>query len=101
LKRRESKEQYARNPEKHRRRLLERYAERPGYFGAHAWLQMNYPKRGKCDRCGVEGERTEYAFLGKPGGYARDRSQYRELCCGCHRRMDAWLRRLAKFPVPA
>jgi len=51
-----------------------------------------------CEACNTEAK-TEYAFLGEPGGHARDRSMYREMCKPCHGKMDAWLRRLASFDI--
>jgi hypothetical protein len=57
--------------------------ETAGYNAVHAWLRKWYPKRGVCEDCGTEGK-TDYAYLGEPGGFERDRSRYRELCRRCH-----------------
>lgn len=58
-----------------------------GYVAIHIWLETNYPKKGKCKRCGTtKSKRTEYANIS--GKYLRDIEDYVELCTSCHRIMD-------------
>jgi len=53
-----------------------------GYRALHTYLQKHSPKTGVCEECGAAGT-TDYALI-KGRVYSRERSDYRELCRGCH-----------------
>lgn len=58
-----------------------------GVGSIHKWLRQNFPKTGRCEKCGREGK-TDYAFLRHPESYTRDIADYRELCRSCHFKFD-------------
>jgi hypothetical protein len=61
--------------------------DKAGYHALHDWLRQHYPKARVCDECGRPDGRTEFALIhGRT--YSRNRDDYRELCCPCHRRYD-------------
>ena len=61
--------------------------ESVSYGGLHKWLRENFPKLGRCNFCGSEDRRTEYALI-KGFAHGRDRDRYQELCTSCHRTYD-------------
>jgi len=68
-----------------------------GYKAAHQWLAKHHPKSGTCEGCQEDVAGTEYAFLGKPGEYTRNRDDYVELCRLCHVDLDRLLRKLPRL----
>jgi len=64
------------------------------YNSKHRWIQKHWTKTGICENCNTAtkpfGNRkygTEWANL--DGNYDRDdRSTWKELCVGCHRKLD-------------
>jgi hypothetical protein len=70
------------------------------YRAVHKWLCRNYPKAGRCDRCGREA-RTEYAFLAGGRNVTRNREDYAELCRSCHVKHDWQLRAARATDQPA
>ena len=52
------------------------------YTALHAWLNKEYPRSGKCERCGQTEKPTEYANIS--GQYDWDREDFEELCHRCH-----------------
>jgi chromosome segregation ATPase len=68
--------------------------DRAKYNSKHKWIQKHWTKTGICENCNTAtkpfGNRkygTEWANL--DGNYDRDdRSTWKELCVGCHRKLD-------------
>jgi hypothetical protein len=57
-----------------------------GYRAAHMWVNKYHPKTGICEDCGMA-TRTDYALI-VGGTISRERTDYRELCRGCHMQYD-------------
>jgi len=58
------------------------WTESPSYWTVHHWLNREYEKTA-CEECGST-KSLDWAFIGEPGDWGRDRSQYRVLCRSCH-----------------
>ncbi|SRR6266704_1832896 len=58
-----------------------------GYMALHTWMRSNYPKIGRCERCGSKKKRTYYASKSH-ARYTRDREDWLELCAKCHAKYD-------------
>ena len=90
---RERMSAYASNrPKAHHEKLTAAAQHRPLKDDApppaiHKWLNRHHPKSGRCEHCGAEGK-TDYAFTRHPEPYTRRRSDYLELCRGCHTVFD-------------
>lgn len=64
-------------------------ADKASYSAIHHWMISNHKKSGVCEDCGNKYNKsgqTDWANLGKMDRL--DRSDWKELCCSCHRNMD-------------
>lgn len=56
------------------------------YETLHAWLYRKWGKPEQCDFCGASDKRIEWA--NKTGKYTRERKDWLNLCCNCHKNYD-------------
>jgi DNA-binding XRE family transcriptional regulator len=63
-----------------------RWADEPSYVTVHKYLACRYPKTGVCENC-QKARVTEFA-LRHGRVLSRERADYLELCCSCHRHYD-------------
>lgn len=63
------------------------WKEKPSYMTIHKWLQSKAKKRGHCQNCKRTGK-THWANIS--GVYTRNIEDYRELCPGCHLKLDRY-----------
>lgn len=60
-----------------------------GYQGIHVWIWGKFGKASKCENLRCKNKfpkRFEWANIS--GQYRRDRSDFIQLCCSCHRKYD-------------
>ncbi len=60
--------------------------DRAKYAARHMWAKANFENKEKCDHCGANERRLEWANIS--GKYKRERSDWIILCVPCHRRFD-------------
>ena len=58
------------------------------YHTIHVYLNRHYPKKKKCEMCGITGQNRYELALIKGRTYSRKISDYMELCVSCHRKYD-------------
>lgn len=61
--------------------------EDAGYTAKHLWIVKHHGKASMCDECGTKNA-SRYEWSNISGEYKRDRSDYRQLCPSCHRKID-------------
>lgn len=57
------------------------------YDKVHKWIKKNYGIASKCEHCGIEDKRIEWA-LKKECEYDFRIENFIQLCCSCHRKYD-------------
>lgn len=63
------------------------------YTSIHKWIEHNFGKPKRCDKCGTTINRT-YHWANLSGRYKRDKSDWLRLCVPCHHLLDGYLRDL-------
>lgn len=56
------------------------------YKALHTWVRRNYGKAIKCEECGEDKKRVDWANVS--GDYKRDRIDWKQLCRKCHYSFD-------------
>jgi predicted DNA-binding protein (UPF0251 family) len=57
------------------------------YKSLHCRLYRNLGTPKKCETCGTDDPNKRYEWANQTGNYA-DMSDYKRMCCSCHRRFD-------------
>lgn len=71
------------------------------YSGVHKWIKRVAGSAKDCMECGIlDAKRYEWENIS--GEYRRDLSDWKQLCCSCHRRFDdignkVWAARRSKL----
>lgn len=58
------------------------------YQAIHTWIHTWWEKANKCENEKCNNKCNHYEWSNISGEYKRDRSDWRQLCTSCHRRMD-------------
>lgn len=56
-----------------------------GYFALHTWINRELGRAVKCETCGSI---NNVWWANKSHKYKRDREDWKQLCCICHRKHD-------------
>ena len=72
-----------------------RWQEQPSYNAIHLWMRNVYGATIQCEDCGKKRSDGMIHWANKSGKYLRDRTDWKQLCVSCHKKMDkSWLKRI-------